>query len=112
MSSAALAWRSMPSENAQPHRDSLAPPVLAGLLIGAGVFFAFARPAGQPASMIVEDKPPPVASAPSQAGVTPFRDCREAPAAGAAPVYEGDPRYGPWLDGDDDGIGCEPYHRR
>jgi hypothetical protein len=41
----------------------------------------------------------------------PFRNCAEARAVGAAPVYEGDPRYAPWLDGDDDGIGCEPYHR-
>jgi hypothetical protein len=45
------------------------------------------------------------------AGARPFRNCAEARAAGAAPVYEGDPRYAPWLDGDDDGIGCEPYHR-
>jgi hypothetical protein len=102
----------MPSENAQPQWDSLVLPVLAGLLIGAGVFLALTRPAGPTAPMIVEDKPLPVASARSAAGVTPFRDCRVARAAGAAPVYAGDPRYGPWLDGDDDGIGCEPYHRR
>jgi len=37
-----------------------------------------------------------------------FRNCDAARAAGAAPVYEGQPGYGPHLDGDDDGIGCEP----
>jgi Excalibur calcium-binding domain len=38
-----------------------------------------------------------------------FRNCTEARAAGAAPVYRGQPGYGPHLDRDNDGIGCEPY---
>jgi endonuclease YncB( thermonuclease family) len=42
----------------------------------------------------------------------PFRNCAEARAAGAAPVYQGQPGYAPWLDRDGDGIGCEPYRRR
>jgi hypothetical protein len=37
----------------------------------------------------------------------PFRNCTEARAAGAAPVRRGDPGYGPHLDRDNDGIGCE-----
>lgn len=41
-----------------------------------------------------------------------FRNCAEARAAGAAPVRRGDPGYGPHLDRDDDGVGCEPYHGR
>jgi hypothetical protein len=36
-----------------------------------------------------------------------FRNCSEARAAGAAPVRRGDPGYGPHLDRDNDGIGCE-----
>ncbi len=36
-----------------------------------------------------------------------FRNCSEARAAGAAPVYAGDAGYGPHLDRDGDGIGCE-----
>lgn len=36
-----------------------------------------------------------------------FRNCAEARAAGAAPVRRGDPGYGPHLDRDGDGIGCE-----
>jgi hypothetical protein len=36
-----------------------------------------------------------------------FRNCAEARAAGAAPVRRGDPGYGPHLDRDNDGIGCE-----
>jgi hypothetical protein len=41
----------------------------------------------------------------------PFPGCNAARAAGAAPVYRGDPGYGPHLDGDGDGIGCEPHPR-
>lgn len=40
-------------------------------------------------------------------GSRPFRNCREARAAGAAPVRIGDPGYAPRLDRDGDGIGCE-----
>ncbi len=49
--------------------------------------------------------------APAPTGETPssgaFRNCSEARAAGAAPVRRGDPGYGPHLDRDNDGIGCE-----
>lgn len=41
-----------------------------------------------------------------------FANCSEARAAGAAPVRRGEPGYGPHLDRDNDGIGCEPYKGR
>lgn len=41
-----------------------------------------------------------------------YRNCTAARAAGAAPIYEGQPGYRPELDGDSDGIACEPYHPR
>lgn len=41
-----------------------------------------------------------------------FANCAEASAAGAAPVRRGDPGYGPHLDRDNDGVGCEPYRGR
>lgn len=41
-----------------------------------------------------------------------FRNCSEARAAGAAPVFRGQPGYGPHLDRDGDGVGCEPYRGR
>ena len=37
----------------------------------------------------------------------PYPNCSAARAAGAAPVYVGQPGYGPHLDRDSDGIGCE-----
>src|SRR5687767_9794470 len=36
-----------------------------------------------------------------------FRNCTVARAAGAAPVRRGEPGYGPHLDRDGDGVGCE-----
>ena len=36
-----------------------------------------------------------------------FRNYAAARAAGAAPVRRGDPGYGPHLDRDNDGVGCE-----
>ena len=38
-----------------------------------------------------------------------FRSCNEARAAGVAPMYRGEPGYRSGLDGDNDGIACEPY---
>jgi hypothetical protein len=42
----------------------------------------------------------------------PFRNCTEARAAGAAPIHRGEAGFGPHLDRDGDGIGCEPYRGR
>ncbi|MEG8018131.1 excalibur calcium-binding domain-containing protein [Sphingomonas sp. LR55] len=38
-----------------------------------------------------------------------YSGCREARAAGAAPLYRGQPGYRAGMDGDNDGIACEPY---
>lgn len=48
---------------------------------------------------------------PSASGVY-FRNCNEARAAGAAPLYRGQPGYRVEMDGDGDGIACEPFRRR
>ena len=51
---------------------------------------------------------PPVSHSPSRAhGGRAFANCSEARAAGAAPVYAGDPGYARRLDRDGDGVGCE-----
>lgn len=41
-----------------------------------------------------------------------YQYCRDARAAGAAPLYRGDPGYRPALDADNDGVACEPYYGR
>jgi endonuclease YncB( thermonuclease family) len=51
----------------------------------------------------------PVQAAPT---VLYFRNCAEARAAGAAPLYRGRPGYRPEMDGDRDGIACEPFRQR
>lgn len=40
-----------------------------------------------------------------------YRNCTEARAAGAAPLHRGQPGYRPQMDGDNDGVACEPYRR-
>jgi len=54
---------------------------------------------------------PPQAVAATRAGVY-YRNCNDARAAGAAPLYRGQPGYRPEMDGDSDGIACEPYRGR
>lgn len=49
---------------------------------------------------------------PAKVAGSAFRNCAEARATGAAPVRRGQPGYGAHLDGDGDGIACEPYRRR
>lgn len=48
---------------------------------------------------------PQTLGSPSRSGT--FANCAAARAAGAAPVRRGDPGYGPHLDRDGDGVGCE-----
>ena len=38
-----------------------------------------------------------------------YSGCNEARAAGVAPIYRGQPGYREGMDGDGDGIACEPY---
>ncbi|MEP9360068.1 excalibur calcium-binding domain-containing protein [Sphingomonas sp. KR3-1] len=40
-----------------------------------------------------------------------YRNCNDARAAGAAPMYRGQAGYREGLDGDSDGIACEPYRQ-
>lgn len=48
---------------------------------------------------------------PARPGVY-FRSCKEARAAGAAPLYRGQPGYREEMDGDRDGVACEPIRQR
>jgi hypothetical protein len=38
-----------------------------------------------------------------------YSGCNEVRAAGKAPLYAGQPGYRPEMDGDGDGVACEPY---
>jgi hypothetical protein len=55
--------------------------------------------------------PPQRMANPPRSGVY-FRSCKEARAAGAAPLYRGQPGYREEMDGDRDGIACEPIRQR
>lgn len=52
----------------------------------------------------------PAQSAPSSSVY--YRNCAAARAAGAAPLRRGQPGYRPEMDGDGDGVACEPWHGR
>ena len=45
--------------------------------------------------------------APAANAETYYKNCSEARAAGAAPIYEGEPGYSSKLDRDGDGVACE-----
>lgn len=72
-----------------------------------------AQPAVTRAALAPGEAASPQALAPGhdRPATRPFANCAEARAAGAAPVRRGEPGYGPHLDRDNDGIGCEPYNR-
>lgn len=57
----------------------------------------------------VPQAPPRQSHAPPAPSGVYYRGCNEARAAGAAPLYRGQPGYRPEMDGDGDGIACEPY---
>lgn len=58
------------------------------------------------------ESPEAIAEAPRASDQIYYRNCAAAQAAGAAPLYRGQPGYRPQMDGDGDGIACEPYRRR
>jgi len=68
------------------------------------------RPVAAPRAGIASARPR-AAGADAPAGVY-YPNCKTARAAGAAPLYRGQPGYRPEMDGDADGIACEPYRGR
>jgi hypothetical protein len=58
-----------------------------------------------------ESAPPPQPKpAASAAQSVHYAGCNEVRAAGKAPLHSDDPGYSPEMDGDGDGIACEPHH--
>jgi hypothetical protein len=74
-----------------------------GLLAALTVSGALVHKIAVPLDLVREHIPPPSAY---------YSGCDEARAAGVAPLYVGEPGYRPEMDGDDDGIACEPYRGR
>lgn len=48
-----------------------------------------------------------IAVSPVATAVTPFPNCTAARDAGYTDIPSSSPYYGPWLDGDSDGVACE-----
>ena len=87
--------------------------------LGLGIWGSeFQQPADYRAAHPRAHRPKPQASiirqpiaSPAPSGVY-YRNCSAAWAAGAAPLYRGQPGYRPEMDGDGDGVACEPFRRR
>jgi Excalibur calcium-binding domain len=48
-----------------------------------------------------------VSTSPLATADTPYKNCSQARAAGDSDIPSSSDKYGPWLDRDNDGIGCE-----
>lgn len=87
--------------------------------LGIGIWGGeFQLPADYRAANPRAYRPRPQASTVRQPVISPapsgvyYRNCSAAWAAGAAPLYRGQPGYRPEMDGDGDGVACEPFRRR
>lgn len=87
---------------------------ISGTSIGALMRRAGVREGGNGTQSARRRTPTIVTSHPGAdlGGVGVFRSCAQARAAGVAPLRRGEPGYNPALDGDGDGVACEPYRGR
>lgn len=101
--------------------EAYAPAVEAARAQNAGIWGAhFVEPREWRAAHPRDDAPArsaadgnaPVREVAASAGGVFYRNCDAARAAGAAPLYRGQPGYRPEMDGDSDGVACEPYRGR
>jgi len=83
-------------------RLSISIPMAAAVTFAA--VYAMTPPSGGATSVA------PSSPASSLATFTYYPNCNAAWSAGAAPIPVGAPGYRSELDGDSDGIACEPYH--
>jgi hypothetical protein len=98
-------WRSRASAStSEPGRAAVAGngamPVIAGSSSRLSAYQPRRQERSSPASPFRKHRPVP--------GVY-YSGCNEARAAGVAPIYAGEPGYRPEMDGDGDGIACEPH---
>lgn len=77
---------------------------LCSALTFGGVLLLTAPSTGQRPGQASGARPPQRGS-----GDVYYPGCNAVRAAGAAPLYRGQPGYRPEMDGDDDGIACEPH---
>lgn len=106
-----LGW-ALSGEEAQP----VAPQSFVSQDVGDGLESLRQREAAEPpetlSAMTGADRPEvqaPAATNRVPAGIAFYRACADARAAGAAPLYRGQPGYRDALDRDGDGVACEPY---
>lgn len=84
---------------------------MVGVLTGCGAAAPEPAPAAttvpEPVPSVAPEPVPAIAPEPAPAPAVAYRNCAEARAAGAAPLYAGQPGYSRKMDGDGDGVACE-----
>jgi hypothetical protein len=85
----------------------------AGRVGALAVIFGLLAAYGSSLFEALGSSPSSIVPSPSGANFKPayvhYTNCADARQAGAAPIYAGEPGYRPEMDGDSDGIACEPY---
>jgi endonuclease YncB( thermonuclease family) len=121
--SAAMAWAGF-AVALEDFSAAYVPSVDGAKAQGAGIWgseFALpgewraAHPRTEARARVVEresEESRPVARAAARPDGVFYRNCDAARAAGVAPIYRGQAGYRPEMDGDSDGVACEPYRGR
>lgn len=100
----------LPAARRRPPARWLRPALVAVPLLGFGLaLLASAPEAGETGDYMSPDNPWSKEYVEQPGDFAPYPNCDAARAARAAPVRLGEPGYGPHLDRDGDGVGCEPY---
>lgn len=86
--------------------------IWAGEFVAPEDWRAANRGDSEPARVAARGEPEPVRAAATARREVYYRNCAAARAAGAAPIYRGQPGYRAPLDADGDGVACEPYRGR
>lgn len=103
-------WRSSPRQTSRPHKRR--DPFVYQLLLGIGFVSVVAWQAEpQMRSLWMTSTSTPEERRTIERSAY-YRNCDAARAAGAAPIYRGEPGYRAALDRDGDGIACEPWRGR
>ncbi len=83
--------------------------VLSAVMLGLAVGYAWSAMPPATAEPAPVASPRPGQTAEDIEHSVYYARCAEARAAGKAPIFRGQPGYREALDGDSDGIACEPY---
>jgi len=104
---AALLFTSACEPSSDPSPSTTAPAAVVTTIAPAPSTTAPAAVVASPAKPLAVVPTPPSTTAPPAAPVVHYKNCKDAKAAGAAPLHKNDPGYDTNLDRDGDGVARE-----